>query len=511
MGKAATWNDPVAAAAREVPERAALAEGSMSLSYNELDGRVEAWSRWLEEKGAGPTARVAVHLPPSAAQVTLVHAIWRTGAAVCPLHSDWTADESRQALGALDPDLVVEAAADEVASDGQGLRVLPRRRCRPGEGRGPEEERMALLIRTSGTDGRPRGVALSWENLAASARGARERLELGPDDRWLLSLHPAHVGGAALLHRAAWTGAELVTTGSFRPGSAAELVDSGRVSHLSLVPVMLERLMSARGEAPPPDTLRLILLGGQAAPPSLLRRSMEAGYPVATTYGLTEATSQVATAPPSLAREALGTAGPPLPGVEVGAGGEIRVRGPTVALGTVEEGAPGVEPLADDDGWLATGDVGRLDEDGCLWVTGRLSRRIISGGVTVDPAEIEAALDEVSGVGAVHVVGRPDPQWGERPEAVVEPAPNPQPAPATSPAGDPVAGAEAAPDTAVAPDGTMAPEAAHLPARLEAHANAHLSPAKRPRAYHVVDALPRTATGKVDGRAVERFLEEGAP
>lgn len=482
--------DPVAAAAAADPGRRALTEGGETLTYEDLDRRVGAWARWLEGKGVGPRTRVALTLPPSATAVTLVHAAWRTGAAVSPLHPGWPAAEARAAVRALDPDLVVEADPDaplvfaEVPRDA-GLRVLPRRRCRPPGEREGQEERMALLLRTSGSDGQPRGVALSHGNLEALAQGAGERLDLGPDDRWLLSLHPAHVGGAALLHRAAWTGAELVVDGSFEPGAAARLLDAQRVTHLSLVPVMLERLMRARGGARAPDALRLVLLGGQAPSRRLLRRSLEAGYPVAVTYGLTEAASQVATAPPELVRRKPGTVGSPLPGVEVtavgeeeGRAGEIRVRGPTVALGVAEGGVEGLSVLADREGWLATGDAGRFDADGHLWVTGRLSRRIISGGVTVDPAEVETALLDVSGVQAVHVLGRPDPEWGERPEAAVEPAPDVDPQ--------------------------------ELGRRVAEHARRHLSPAKRPRAFHFQEALPRTATGKVDGAAVARLLGAGS-
>jgi O-succinylbenzoic acid--CoA ligase len=172
----------------------------------------------------------------------------------------------------------------------------------------------------------------------------------------------------------------------------------------------------------------------------------------------------VATAAPDLVRLKPGTAGPPLPGVEVriGDGEEILVRGPTVAPG---EG--------DEYGWLHTGDLGRLDTDGHLWVTGRLSHRIISGGVNVDPEEVEAVLRAHPGVQETAVVGIPDPEWGERVVAAL-----------------------------VAPGPGVLEE-------IEAVARDLLSPGKRPRVFRLMDALPRNANGKVDREAVRALFTGG--
>jgi acyl-CoA synthetase (AMP-forming)/AMP-acid ligase II len=165
--------------------------------------------------------------------------------------------------------------------------------------------------------------------------------------------------------------------------------------------------------------------------------------------------------------------GPPLDGVELRAGNEadgpaeIRVRGPTVAGALFRGPAAAAIPLTDSEGWYATGDLGLLDEEGHLWVTGRLSERIISGGVNVDPAEVEAVLLAHPGVREVAVVGVPDPEWGERVLAAVVPV-------------DP-----AAPPT--------------LDDLLD-HARPRLLPAKRPRALLVLPELPRTPTGKLDRR-----------
>jgi O-succinylbenzoic acid--CoA ligase len=158
---------------------------------------------------------------------------------------------------------------------------------------------------------------------------------------------------------------------------------------VSLVPTMLSRLLDAGLREPP--SLRWALLGGGPIAPALLERAAEAGVPVAPTYGMTEACSQIA------------THGWPLPRVQLRiADGEVLVRGPNVAAGAVA-----------DDGWLYTGDLGEIDERGRLVITGRRADTIISGGENVAPDEVEAVLLEHPAVADAAVHGRADPEWGE--------------------------------------------------------------------------------------------------
>lgn len=331
----------------------------------------------------------------------------------------------------------------------------------------------AAVLWTSGTTGRPRGVAIAEAGLLAATTSARDRLGLTDTDVWVASLSLAHVGGLALVVRALLLGSTLVAEGRFK---TEKLVDALRregaapaVTHASLVPTQLLRLMDAWGGNPPPDSLQCILLGGAAAPESLLDRALDAGWPVALTYGMTEMTSQVATAPPEATRAKPGCVGGPLRGVEIrmAVDGEIRVRGATQALGFV-----GVDqPLADSDGWYSTGDLGRVDEDGDLWILGRKSDRIVSGGVTVDPHEIQAALCEHRAIGEACVVGIPDPEWGELVAAVV------------------------------VPSGSTLDQG-----RIEEWAHERLGPARLPRAWQVRAHLPLNANGKVDRKAVRALF-----
>lgn len=509
--------DLLSQAATRAPHALAVREGSGSESgrarswtYAQLDAWVDRVAESLAARGVGEGGSVAMKLPPSPRSLAVLHAVWRLGALLIPLHRSWTDAEVVRGLAATGPPTVLLDGQSRVPGPDDGRRSAPARGS-------IVDDRVAVKILTSGSTGAPRPVSVTHGNLAASARAAGERLELESVDRWLTSLSLAHIGGLALAHRAAWTGCSIVTVPRFEAQAVGSLIDSGGVTHASLVPVMLQRLMDARGDRPPPDTLRLLLIGGAETPAPLLERALQAGYPLALTYGLTEATSQVATATPGLVRDKPGTVGAPLPGVTVriasreeGRLGEIMVRGPTV---TRQPGPPGEKPqervkgegtdgsrarseaeevekkdggteatvnedaresgsdlphssvYVDESGWLHTGDLGRLDEDGHLWVAGRRSARIVTGGVTVEPAEVEEVLLRHPSVREVAVIGVPDEDWGERVVAVV------------------------------VPDGSgPGPSLAEL---LE-FTRDRLAPAKRPRGLRVVEALPRNANGKVD-------------
>jgi O-succinylbenzoic acid--CoA ligase len=415
-------------------------------TYAELDQAVSARSDALARDGVAPGRVVPLTVQADARGVIELLALWRLGATPAPLNARLTEQERGRARAGL------EGARGDVQ----------------------------VILWTSGTASRPRGVAVSYAALHASARGAEERLGLGAGDVWLASLSPAHVGGLALITRSLLLGGTLVAAGASDVGRAVGLIfGSGlparsavRVTHASLVPTQLLRLLDASRDEPPPPWFRCALVGGSEIARGLLARAHDAGWPVALTYGLTEATSQVATAPPQLTRRKPGTVGSVLAGVEVSIAinGEILVRGATLASGYV---GPGVPSLVDADGWHHTGDLGRLDEDGHLWVTGRRADRIVSGGVTIDAAEVEEALRSHADVADACVVGVSDAEWGERVAAWVEPA------------GDRL---------------DLDDVASHVRNRLSA--------AKVPRGYHVGGPLPRNANGKVDRVAVRTALTE---
>jgi o-succinylbenzoate---CoA ligase len=309
----------------------------------------------------------------------------------------------------------------------------------------PEGTRTVIF--TSGTTGAPKPVALTAANHDASAIASAWNLGVAPGDRWLCCLPPFHVGGLSILHRSAIYGTTAILHDGFDADRVRTSIESGEATIVSLVSTMLHRLVG-RGLDRWPE-LRAALVGGGRIPRELVDWARERDFPLLLTYGLTETASQVATGPPGAVR--------PLPGVELRAaeGGELLVRGPMVAV----------------DGWLRTGDRGRLDEAGNLHVEGRLADTIVTGGENVSAAEVEEALAAHPAVAEAAVVGRPDPEWGEAVTAFV------------------VLRAEVA------------------DAELIAHCRERIAGYKVPKAVHRVGELPRNAAGKV----VRGQLLESAP
>ena len=461
-------SDPLRTAAQTRPDAPALDDGGDVWTYAELDAGVGRMARRLAPLGAELGSTVALVAHPNALSIQALWAVPRTGAVVAPLNPRLGAAFMERALDVIGPDLILSTEQDlhdpelEAALDADWVTTLddlPKAGASAPETRPEPEPSPFALLWTSGTSGDAGVVPILSSALEASARASVARLALAEADRWYASLSLGHVGGLALVHRAAYVGCTLLVRGRFSAEVLGELIGWERLTHASLVPTMLALLLEVRAGESVPSTLRCLLVGGAAAGGALVPDAIEQGYPIALTYGLTEACSQVATAPPDLVAEKPGTVGPPIDGLEmrIRESGEIYVRG-----GTVSPGA------ADEEGWLATGDLGRLDGDGHLWILGRISDRIVTGGANVDPRSVEVVLEGLPGVFRAAVVGLPDDVWGETVAALLVPDP----------------GTEADPRALMAP------------------ARDRLSTAELPRRVEFADTLPLNANGKIDRDAV---------
>ena len=270
---------------------------------------------------------------------------------------------------------------------------------------------------------------LSLGNFFYSANASAYRLGLQPDDLWLCALPLYHVGGLSILLRSCLYGTAVSLKPRFEVAEVARTLSNDPVTLVSLVPTMLYRLLE-HPNFQPNEALRLVLLGGAAASEELLKKAAVRGLPVATTYGLSEACSQVTTARFEKARAKPGTVGKPLIFTEVKvvdsddrevaaeAIGEVLVRGSSVMQGYLDAVAT-AEALRD--GWLHTGDLGYLDAEGDLFIVQRRADLIVTGGENVYPAEVERVLANHPQVAEACVVGVPHPEWGQQVAAAVVP------------------------------------------------------------------------------------------
>ena len=416
---------PRAAALR--PETVAVEAPGASLTYADLLDRAAHGASGLVRRGAARGDRVAILAEPGVDFAVALHACLLAGAVAVPIDPRLPADERarRRSTAALELSGALE--------DGDPLPAVLRDAGDP-----------ALEVFTSGTTGTPRAVTITHGNILANALGSAVALGLDPAERWLCPLPPAHVGGLMVLLRSAiYATTAVIAPPPFDPARVAAAMASD-VTLASLVPTMLRRVLA---ELPsPPRRLRAVLLGGAPADRGLLERAARAGYPVAQTYGLTEACSQVTVSVPG----DLDSCGRALPGTRVWVddGGEIVVAGPTVAV-------PG--------GVLRTGDLGALDAAGRLVVRGRRDEMIVTGGENVAPAEVEAVLLTHPAVADAAVFGRPDPEWG----------------------------------SAVTAQVVLHPAAAPDLAGLRELCGRRLAGFQVPKAFEVVDRLPRTPSGKL--------------
>lgn len=407
----------------------------------------------------------------------LIYAALATDCTIVPLHPRSAAAEHQATIAAtvatsLSPESLAQlrqAASAELGVVADQPLTLPDVNARS----------TLAILQTSGSSGTPKYVCLSRRAVAAAATASAAHLGSSPNDRWLLCMPPAHIGGLSIIIRSllARTPVVLAKPGTFDPHAIAADIVEQHITLMSLVPTMLTRLLDAMPDLRPPPSLRAVLLGGAPATAELLRRARHAGWPVLCTYGLSETCGQVATEVPG-ALAPPGSCGRPLPGVRLRiVDGTIVVGGPTLMDGYLttdiddaEGRRPPPHPPAIRNGWLHTDDLGRLDADGNLYVLGRRDDCIVTGGENVDPRRVEAILRQLPGVADAYVLGLDDPTWGQIVAAVL-----------------------------IGPVGLTVDLIA-----LQALWRQQLPTHQQPRRTLVVDHLPLTPTGKPDKAALRR-------
>ena len=425
--------------AETCPDRVALIADGREVTYGELEAEATAAARRLAALGVRRGATVALELPAGAEYVVLLHALMKLGAVAEPLNTRLAPVEREAELRRAAPVLVISQSGD-VSGPEADLPLL-------GE---HDLDAVHCRVLTSGTSGHPRPIELTYGNHLWSAVGSAFNLGVDPSDRWLCCLPLYHVSGLEIVLRSVVYGTGAVVQDGFAVDAVAEALERDDVTLMSVVTTQLTRLLEAGVDLSAP---RAILVGGGPVPLEVLEEAIGRDAAVVQTYGMTETASQVTTLAPQEARRKLGSAGRPLLTTHLRIqDGEILVQGPVVAPG-----------CADEDGWLHTGDLGRIDEEGFLYVEDRLGDLIVSGGENVVPAEVEAVLLRHPDVADAAAVGRADAEWQEAVEAVV-----------------------------VLRDG-----AATGAAELRRHCAESLAGYKVPKRFEFVSELPRTDSGKL--------------
>ena len=460
------------ATARLHPSRTALALGDAELSYAELDAASARVAGMLRARGLGPGDRVGVMLPNVPQFAMAYYGVLRMGGIVVPMNP-----------------LLKSREVEHYVSDSGAALVLDDASALPGDGEPDHgvvargEDHTAVILYTSGTTGKPKGAELTHGNLAHNAEVFCGLISVESDDVILGALPLFHSFGQTCgLNTAVASGACLALIPRFLPGDVFELIERRRVTVFEGVPTMYAALLHVSDrERCDASSLRVCVSGGAALPLEILHGfETEFGCVVLEGYGLSE-TSPVASFNRAQLRKA-GSIGTPVDGVEMRlldptpeGVGEIAIRGHNVMKGYWRN-SDATHQAIDAAGWFRSGDLARVDDDGCYFIVDRKKGLIIRGGYNVYPREIEEVIYEHPAVREAAVVGIPHSDLGEEIGACI-----------------------------ALKDGAEADEA-----DVREFVRSQVAAYKYPRHVWFVDELPKGPTGKILKRAIEVPEQEAA-
>ncbi|WP_226680649.1 o-succinylbenzoate--CoA ligase [Sutcliffiella horikoshii] len=421
------------------PDRIALEMEDRRMTFLELYSNSLTLSGKLVELGVKRGDRISIFMPNSIELVELLFALKNIGAITVLHNLRLTSKElSYQVEDAASQFILVDDEREPGLKKSKEFlgtqKVVPFSkllRLKGSEWTLVEEfslDEIDTIMYTSGTTGFPKGVKQSYGNHFWSATGSALNMGLHEEDCWLLSVPIFHISGLSILMRSVIYGMRVIIHRRFEAEAVHKDLMERQVSIVSVVTTMLSGLLEQLGSRSYPPSFRCMLVGGGPVPRSILEECMRKSIPVYQTYGMTETCSQIVTLSPDFSMSKIGSAGKPLfpcqlkimldgAEAEPKETGEIIVKGPNVTAGYYNREESTYEAIKD--GWLYTGDLGFVDEDGFLFVVDRRSDLIISGGENVYPAEIEAILVSHPSIKDAGVTGIPDDRWGQVPVAFV--------------------------------------------------------------------------------------------
>jgi O-succinylbenzoic acid--CoA ligase len=474
------------------PERPAVLFCNQVYTFQDVFKKAIEFAEKVASYSIAPGDAVALLVKNKPETIFLIYALQQLGAAAVMLNTRLTAAEISWQLADSESKLLIydeEFAdlADGVQNQNERMQkasIQELKERKPRRTSIQEEWNMddvCSIMYTSGTTGNPKGVLQSYGNHFWSATGSALNLGLREDDLWICAVPLFHISGYSILMRSIIYGMTIRLYERFDEEDINNKLINGEGTIISVVAVMLQRLLNNLEGRSYSSRFRCMLLGGGPAPKPILEQCAQKGIPVFQTYGMTETSSQIVTLPPEYSLSKLGSAGKPLFPSQIRImedgkvlpplkAGEIVVKGPNVTKGYLKREEANRERFRD--GWLFTGDIGYLDEDGFLYVLDRRSDLIISGGENVYPAEIESVLTGHPDVVEAGVIGVHDERWGQVPVAFL------------------VAKREI-------------PEE-----ELSDYCQTRLAKYKIPKRFFTIPALPRNASNKLLRRELKQLYQE---
>src|SRR5690625_731788 len=467
------------------PQKIAIEmDSGESVTFLELETRSKCFAEKLASLHIGEGSRIGIYSANEISMVVAIHAISYLGAIAVLLNTRLTEEELVYQVTDAEVSLII--TCENYISNAQQMNFpVPIRSFSEVNQLLKQQVKLHqeinleadfTVIYTSGTTGFPKGVVHTYRNHWSSAIGSALNLGLDANDKWLAMLPIFHVSGLSIFMKSVIYGMPVLLFKKFQVEKVNQAIIEQGVTIVSVVTVMLQQLLEGLGKNQYPTSFRCMLLGGGPVPKPLLEKAKDHQVPVFQSYGMTETSSQIVTLSPSDAFRKIGSAGKPLftaqldiidPDIE--GVGEIYVKGPMVTKGYYNNLTATTAAIHDH--WLATGDLGYVDEEGFLYVMDRRSDLIMSGGENVYPAEVEAVLTGMNHIKEVVVVGVDDDTWGQVPVAFV-----------------------------------VKTQASVTAKELIDYAQQKLAMYKVPKQVYFVDQLPRNASNKLMRRELLKLL-----
>ena len=478
--------DWVQQAADKKPKHEFLIVKGHKINYFNLNTQVSGLAHALRRKGIDKNARIGFSICSCANSISILLAIVRLHIPSILLNTNLSLNEAKKYLEVADATHLIYSKAKSPKYRYISDKIISLDFCRifkevrddnNSESRVSDSWNISLpliSIFTSGTSGQPKLVEFTLKNFYANAMSSASRIGSKPDDIWYLTLPLYHIGGLAIIFRTLLLKTSIALGFKFDEKETTRSISETHSSIISLVPTMLYRMLKHSENISILQRMRVILVGGAPAHPSLVTKCSQYYLNLFLTYGMTETTSQVATAVPEEVYTLSKTVGLPLNGISLkildkwgqaldfNQIGEISVSGKQLARGYWK--AEKIE------GYFKTGDIGYRDKNGYLFVLDRMSSLIISGGENIYPTEIEALLNQHEQITESCVIGIPDEEWGEKVVSMIE--------------------------------GNITKK------EIRKYLKDKIANFKIPKQVHIVGRLPRLSTGKIARKEVKRKIYE---